>query len=59
MAEIKELRCVIGGCAFAVDEITYTCPIHGELGTLDILYDYEAIRASMDRDAISASQHEQ
>ena len=39
MAEIKELRCVIGDCRFAVDEVSYTCR-HGELGTLDILYDY-------------------
>ncbi len=53
MAEIKELRCVIGGCAYAVDEVAYTCPRHGELGTLDILYDYEALRSSLDRDALT------
>ncbi len=54
MADIKELRCVIGGCAYAIDEVAYTCPRHGELGTLDILYDYEALRASLDRDALTA-----
>ncbi len=55
MAEIKELRCVIGECRYAIDEVTYTCPLHGELGTLDILYDYDKLRARVDRDAISAS----
>ena len=56
MAEIKELRCVIGGCRYARDEVTYTCPQHGELGTLDILYDYSALGASLDRDALLASR---
>lgn len=55
MAEIKELRCVIGDCRFGADELNYTCPEHGELATLDILYDYAALRAAVDRDAISAS----
>jgi len=55
MADIKELRCVIGDCRFGVDEVSYTCPEHGELGTLDIRYDYAALRAELDRDALSAS----
>ena len=55
MAAVKELRCVIGSCRFAVDEVSYTCPVHGEVATLDILYDYPALRAKLDRDAISAS----
>lgn len=54
MAEIKELRCVVGGCRYAADAVTYTCPTHGELGTLDILYDYEALRGRLDRDALGA-----
>lgn len=55
MAEVKELRCVIGDCRFGVDEVSYTCPAHGELGTLDILYDYAALRSQLDRDELSAS----
>ncbi len=55
MADVKELRCVIGDCRFGVDEVSYTCPAHGELGTLDILYDYAVLRSQLDRDAISAS----
>ncbi|MCY3865624.1 MAG: threonine synthase [Chloroflexi bacterium] len=55
MADVKELRCVIGDCRFGVDEVSYTCPAHGELGTLDILYDYEVLRSQLDRDGLSAS----
>ncbi len=55
MADIKELRCVIGDCRFGVDEVSYTCPVHGELGTLDILYDYARLRSQLDRDELSAS----
>ena len=54
MAEIKEFGCVIGGCRYSVGEVKYTCPQHGELGTLDILYDYSALGASLDRDALLA-----
>lgn len=56
MAEIKELRCVIGGCTHQLDRVTYTCPEHGELGTLDILYDYDALKEELDRDEMSASR---
>ena len=56
MADIKELKCVVGGCTYTVDEVTYTCPVHGEVGTLDILYDYEHLKQTIDRDAISISR---
>ena len=55
MAEVKELRCVVGGCSYHVDEVTYTCPIHGDIATLDILYDYDDLRSRIDRDKLSAS----
>ena len=54
MADIQALRCVIGGCSYAPDSVDYTCPRHGEVGALDILYDYAGLRARLDRDAISA-----
>ena len=56
MAEIKELRCVIGGCSYAPDEIDLTCPEHGDVGTLDVHYDYAGLRAMLDRDALGANQ---
>ena len=56
MAEIKELRCVVGGCVYSIDDAPYTCPRHGELGTLDILYDYETLRSRLDRDQLAAAR---
>ena len=56
MAEIQELRCVIGDCRFSPEGLRYTCPRHGELGTVDILYDYDKLRAEIDRETISASR---
>lgn len=56
MAEIKELRCVVADCTHQPDDITYTCPHCGELGTVDILYDYEALKGQLDRDEIASSR---
>ena len=56
MAEIQELRCVIGDCRYQGDALAYTCPVHGEVGTLDILYDYAGLARELDRDAIAASR---
>jgi threonine synthase len=56
MAEILELRCLIGDCRYPSDGLRYTCPIHGEVGTLDILYDYESLARALDRDQISAGR---
>ena len=52
MAEITELRCVVCGEGYAPGAVTYTCPACGEVGTLDVLYDYGALRARLDRDAL-------
>ena len=56
MAEILELRCVIGDCRYRAMRRRYTCPVHGEVGTLDILYDYAGLARELDRDAIAASR---
>lgn len=54
MAIVKELRCPICDRAYALDAVQYTCPVCGEVGTLDVLYDYEALKASVDRTGIAA-----
>lgn len=54
MATIKSLRCIVGDCQFEPDAVQYTCPQHGEAGTLDVLYDYDHLRSTLDRDALSA-----
>jgi threonine synthase len=58
MASIRELRCTICGRTYSPEEQAYTCPICGQVGTLDVLYDYDALRASIDRDRIAASRED-
>lgn len=56
MATIQALRCPLCGGEYALTEVQYTCPACGEVGTLDVLYDYAVLRATVDRDALSASR---
>lgn len=51
MANVLQLRCSVCGRVFAPDEVQYTCPVDGQIGTLDVLYDYEHLRHHIDRDA--------
>ncbi|MCB9453593.1 MAG: threonine synthase [Anaerolineaceae bacterium] len=52
MATIKELRCTVCGRSYQPDEVQYFCPACGQVGTLDVLYDYEALKTQLDRDAL-------
>ena len=58
MALIKELRCPICGRSYSHLEVQYTCPVCGSVGTLEVLYDYDAIKAQLDRDTLR-NEHEQ
>ena len=40
---ITGLRCTLCGAEYALGEVEYVCPKHGDEGILDVLYDYEAI----------------
>lgn len=51
MANVLQLRCSVCGQVFSPDEVQYTCPVDGQIGTLDVLYDYEHLRQHIDRDA--------
>lgn len=51
MANVLQLRCSVCGRVFSPDEVQYTCPVDGQIGTLDVLYDYEQLRHHIDRDA--------
>ena len=50
---VSELRCSICGQTFDPAEVQYTCPSCGPAGTLDVLYDLDAIRSSVSREDIS------
>ena len=49
-------RCLICGTEYALDEVEYVCPQHGAVGTLDVIYDYEAMRRRVSRDSIRRSE---
>ncbi|GAB4526503.1 MAG: threonine synthase [Anaerolineae bacterium] len=56
MAEITVFQCTVCHQTFDPAEIVYTCPTCGEVGTLDALFDYEKLKAQLDRDALMARQ---
>ena len=58
MAEVVALRDTVTGTKFAPGEVEYFNPDVGQVATLDVLYDYAALRASVDRDEISASREQ-
>ena len=55
MAEILYLQCVVCNRVYGESDVEYTCPACGEAGTLDVVYDYEALKYQLDRDALRAS----
>lgn len=52
---IAELRCVVCGRSYAPTEVAYTCPACGQVGTLDVNLDIEALRRTVSRDDIARS----
>jgi threonine synthase len=48
------LRCVICGTVYEPDEVEYVCPEHGNEGILDVVYDYEDLRTTVDRDNLGS-----
>lgn len=55
MAEIAALRDTVTGTKFAPGELDYFNPDVGQVATLDVLYDYAALKSTLDRDKLSAS----
>jgi threonine synthase len=43
MDHILGLKCTICGEEYAVDQVEYVCPHHGDDGILDVVYDYDLI----------------
>jgi threonine synthase len=52
MAQILELRCPLCDRIYSAEAVQYTCPQCGEVGTLEVLYDYDALKTQLDRDAL-------
>ena len=47
------LVCMVCGRAFEPKEVDYVCPKHGDDGVLDVVYDYEQLSATVDRDELT------
>ncbi|MBN2392194.1 MAG: threonine synthase [Anaerolineae bacterium] len=45
MDHVLGLKCTICDAEYAVDDVSYVCPKHGDDGILDVMYDYAAIQA--------------
>ncbi len=50
MSNVSLLQCVNCGKTYARDSATLWCEVCGPTGTLDVLYDWKAARAGVDRD---------
>lgn len=44
---ISHLKCSLCGAAYAVQQVRYVCPKHGDSGLLDVIYDYEKIKSHL------------
>jgi threonine synthase len=56
MGQPSALRCISCGAEYAPDALDYTCPACGpRRGTLEVLYDYDALRRTVDRRTFAAT----
>lgn len=55
MAEILHLQDTVSGATFAPTQAEYFNPVIGQVATFDVLYDYEQLRATLDRDRLKAN----
>ncbi|HET92100.1 MAG TPA: threonine synthase [Chloroflexi bacterium] len=47
MDHVLGLRCTICGAEYAIGDVEYVCPKHGDDGILDVIYDYDRIAAQL------------
>jgi threonine synthase len=52
MDHVLGLTCTICGETYAVDEVDYVCPKHGDEGILDVIYDYDLIAREIDPETL-------
>ena len=54
MEQVLGFRCMVCGRTYGPGEIDYVCPLHGDDGIVDVLYDYDRIRTATNPEAIAA-----
>jgi threonine synthase len=52
VADVLLLQCALCGRTYPPESVPYTCPLCGPVGTLDVLYDYDRLARTLDRDAL-------
>lgn len=55
MNHIIGLRCSLCGAEYQLGEIAYVCPHHGDMGNVDVIYDYARIRKTVQRASLVAN----
>ena len=55
MTSFLGYHCSLCGAQYAPGEVDYICPMHGDLGNLDVVLDYDEIRRSTSPAQIAAS----
>jgi len=53
MRHVLGLKCVLCGAEYAVNEVLYVCPRHGDEGILDVVYDYDFIRRRFTKEKLA------
>jgi threonine synthase len=53
MDHILGLKCTVCGAEYAVDQVEYVCPDHGDDGILDVVYDYDLIAQRLTPDLLA------
>ena len=54
MDHVLGLKCVLCGAEYAVDQVRYVCPKHGDEGILDVVYDYDRIGKRLTPQSLAA-----
>ena len=53
---ISHFRCSLCSADYAPDQVRYVCPKHGDVGLLDVIYDYDEISSRLSPKDISGSR---
>jgi threonine synthase len=53
MDHVLSLKCLLCGHEYGVDEILYVCPLHGDEGIVDVVYDYELIKRRLSKESLA------
>lgn len=56
MHHVVGFKCTICGAEYGLDEISYVCPKHGDDGIVDVIYDYDAVRANIKREDLAENR---